>query len=220
MPVSPGSLPLRLECPNHCVRAVFSVQLDVENNSQYYQTIGGERSDGMTEAKRPEPWLRGTLTDVPAVCRAILHALQLAEEDLAKWCGELSPQQLNARPGGVASVAFQIRHIARSIDRLLTYAEGQQLDERQMVTLKSEMGADAGSEEVFDELHAAIEEAGTRIRALALSDLERARVVGRRALPTTLGGLLVHVADHTQRHVGQAITTAKLIRGLKGSSSD
>jgi len=30
-------------------------------------------------------------------------------------------------------------------------------------------------------------------------------------LPTTVGGLLVHVADHTQRHVGQAVTTAKIV---------
>ena len=83
----------------------------------------------MTQTTQPEPWLRGTLREVPAVARAVLHALQLAEEDLEKWCGALSDAQLNARPGGVAPVAFQIRHIARSVDRLLTYAEGRQLSE-------------------------------------------------------------------------------------------
>ena len=41
--------------------------------------------------------------------------------------------------------------------------------------------------------------------------LEEPRMVGKRKLPTTTGGLLVHVADHTQRHVGQAITTAKIV---------
>ena len=173
----------------------------------------------MREEKQQEPWLRGTMADLPAVPRAVLHALQLAEEDLGRWCGELSQEQLNARPATLPSVAFQIRHIARSIDRLLTYAEGQQLSDPQMAALRAEMEADARMADVFAELRTAIEKAGTRIRTLASADLEAARAVGRKELPTTLGGLLVHVADHTQRHVGQAITTAKLVRGLTPGSS-
>jgi len=31
-----------------------------------------------------------------------------------------------------------------------------------------------------------------------------------------VGGLLVHVAEHTQRHVGQAITTAKIVVAKRG----
>jgi hypothetical protein len=38
--------------------------------------------------------------------------------------------------------------------------------------------------------------------------------VGRARLPSTVFGLLFHVAEHTQRHAGQAITTAKIVRGL------
>jgi uncharacterized damage-inducible protein DinB len=166
----------------------------------------------MTETTQPEPWLRGTFGDVPAVARAVLHALQLAEEDLEKWCAALSDGQLNARPGGVASVAFQIRHIARSVDRLLTYAEGRQLSENQLKELKSEMETNAEVPEIFSELRVQLQRAEQRIRVIAATeDLEAARGVGRRALPTTIGGLLVHVADHTQRHTGQAITTAKLM---------
>ena len=67
--------------------------------------------------------------------RAVLHALELAKEDLEKWCGRLSDAELNARPGNLAPVAFHIRHIARSIDRLLTYAEGKELGEAQMDAL-------------------------------------------------------------------------------------
>jgi uncharacterized damage-inducible protein DinB len=115
----------------------------------------------------------------------------------------------------VAPVAFQVRHIARSIDRLLTYAEGRQLNEAQMAALKSELTAGAVPEEVLAEMHAAIEQAAQRILALASANLEEQRTVGRRALLTTLGGLLVHVAEHTQRHVGQTITTAKLIRSVR-----
>lgn len=171
----------------------------------------------MTEARQREPWLRGTLSEVPAVARAVLHALQLAEEDLLKWCGALDQRQLNARPTGVASVAFQIRHIARSIDRLLTYAEGHQLDETQMAVLRAELDTDASAQDVFQELRTAIGKAEMRVRALATGDLAAPRVVGRKELPTTLGGLLVHVAEHTQRHVGQAITTAKFVRAMSSN---
>lgn len=162
-----------------------------------------------------EPWLRGAETDVPAVGRAVLHALQLAAEDLQKWCGDLSNEAVNARPGGVPPVAFHIRHIARSIDRLLTYAEGQNLSEMQLASLRTELEPDATTEELFAELTAALPEAAQRVRTLATTNLEEKRTVGKKALPTTVGGLLVHVADHTQRHVGQAITTAKLMRTLK-----
>ena len=168
----------------------------------------------MTQTSQPEPWLRGTLAEVSVVHRAVLHALELANEDIERWCGELSAPELNARPGGVAPVAFHIRHIARSIDRLLTYAEGKQLNEEQLTALREEMDEDAQREDVFAEMEATFEDAVRRIRALAGTDLEAPRTVGRQARPTRLGGLLVHIADHTQRHVGQAITTAKMVRAL------
>ncbi len=158
-----------------------------------------------------EPWLRRTETDVPAVGRAVLHALQLAEEDLHKWCGNLSDFKLNARPAGAAPVAFHIRHLARSLDRLLTYAEGQSLND-EMSRLRREFDPDATRDELFAELTAALADGAARIRALAKTNLEEPRSVGKKLLPTTVGGLLVHVADHTQRHVGQAITTATVVR--------
>jgi len=168
----------------------------------------------MTErnkAASPEPWLRGMLVEVPAVPRAVLHALELAGEDLHKWCGGLTDAQLNARPAGVACVGFHLRHIARSLDRLLTYAEGAALTESQIAAINREAEAGATSQELFAELDAALGRSAVRVRALDAGDLATLRTVGKRQLPTTLGGLLVHVADHTQRHVGQAITTAKLV---------
>jgi uncharacterized damage-inducible protein DinB len=161
--------------------------------------------------KMPEPWLRGTLQEVPAVQRAVLHALELAEEDVKLWCAGLTDNQLNARPCGLPSVAFQLRHIARSLDRLLSYAEGRSLSHEQLAALKEESTVDAIGDDVFSELQGAIRIGATRIRALGDRALEQVRNVGRRQLPTTVGGLLVHVADHTQRHVGQAITTAKVV---------
>ena len=158
-----------------------------------------------------EPWLRGTATNVPAVGRAVLHALQLAEEDLRKWCGSLSDADLNARPAGAAPVAFHIRHLARSLDRLLTYAEGRSLSAEQLARLRTELDPAATREELLAELTAALADAAARVRAIAETNLEEARSVGKKHLPTTVGGLLVHVADHTQRHVGQAITTTRVL---------
>jgi len=147
------------------------------------------------------------------VPRAVLHALELAAEDLHKWCGMLTEEQLNKRPEGVASVAFHLRHITGSIDRLLSYAEGRRLNAEQLSFLKAESDAVSTAAEVFGLLDQTFGLAATRIRRLATHNLEEPRTVGQRELPTTLGGLLVHVADHAQRHVGQAITTARIVAG-------
>jgi len=165
----------------------------------------------MLKTDLPEPWLRGTLADVPAVQRAVLHALELAREDLERWCDGLSDDELHARPGGIAPVAFHLRHIARSLDRLLTYAEGDQLSAEQIALMKGEMETRGSRNELMAELVVAIAKSGKRIRAFLPAQLEEERKVGKKGLPATVGGLLVHVADHTQRHTGQAITTAKIV---------
>jgi uncharacterized damage-inducible protein DinB len=162
-----------------------------------------------------EPWLRGTLREIPAVHRAVLHAFEMAEEDITRWCAELGVEEWNAGPGGVPCVAFHVRHIARSVDRLLTYAEGRALSEEQIAELRTEMRVCTAPEEELRQFHNLLEKAARRVRALVGEDLEEARAAGRALLPTSLGGLLVHVAEHTQRHVGQAITTAKLVRAAR-----
>ena len=168
----------------------------------------------------PEPWLRGTLTEVPAVIRAVLHALELAREDAERWCGDMTGLELNARPKGLSPVAFHLRHISGSVDRLLTYAEGRELSEQQLAELKRETEpVGALPRTLLREFAGSMERAAERIRAFAGANLEEERHVGRKRLPTTVGALLVHVADHTQRHIGQMVTTAKLVRGLSSENS-
>jgi uncharacterized damage-inducible protein DinB len=159
----------------------------------------------------PEPWLRGTLPEVPAVVRGVLHALELAKGDIARWCGTLTIEQLEARPMGLPAAAFHIRHIARSLDRLLTYAEGRELSAEQMAGLRAEMQPYGTRAELLGELADALAKSAERVKALRDADLEQPRGVGKLQLPSTVGGLLVHVAEHTQRHVGQAVTTAKVV---------
>jgi hypothetical protein len=163
-----------------------------------------------------EPWLRGTLTEVGTVQRAVLHAFEVAAEDLELWCGPLSDEELNARPFEVAPVAFHLRHIPRSLDRLLTYAEGGQLSGEQITVMKVELDGGATRAGLFAELREGLEAARQRVVAFSPSAMDDARGVGRKMLPTSVGGLLVHCADHTQRHVGQAVTTAKVVVGMRG----
>ncbi len=174
----------------------------------------------LPEVPEPEPWMRGTLREVPAVGRAVLHALQLAAEDLTKWTEGLTDAEVHARPLGLNSVGFHLRHIAGSVDRILCYAEGRQLEAGQLARLKAEgdelrAGVDSLAE-LMAGVEAAFSDAEGRVRVLAGADMEVTRGIGRRMLPTTLGGALVHVADHTQRHVGQVVTTAKVLRALRG----
>lgn len=158
----------------------------------------------------PEPWLRGSLTEVPVIARALLHSLEMAREDLLRWCEPLKDEEFNYRPAGVPSVAFQIQHIIGSLDRLLTYAEGRELSAAQLESLESEHDPVTRAE-LFLYLESKLRKAEERVRQLASVDMNASRWVGRKRLPTTLGGLLVHIAEHTQRHVGQAITTCKVV---------
>jgi uncharacterized damage-inducible protein DinB len=175
-------------------------------------------STAPTSTPYTEPWLSGTHADVPAAARAVLHALDLALDDLSKWTAGLTDAEIRSQPLGLNAIAFHLRHIARSTDRILTYAEGGQLSADQLAALKSEQGGE-GNEETLAALLAEVEisftRAADRIRALATANLETPRFVGRKQLPTSIGGALIHVADHTQRHVGQVVTTAKVLTALR-----
>ncbi len=166
-------------------------------------------------AELTEPWLRGTLTEVDAVTRAVLHAFELADEDILRWCSSLTDAEFNARPFGLASVAFHLRHIARSLDRLLSYAEGTQLDATQKAALRTELEGGATRDSVLAEIHSALRTSANRVRTFSPEHFDAPRGVGRAALPTTVAGLLIHCADHTQRHVGQAVTTAKILISMR-----
>ena len=172
----------------------------------------------------PEPWLRGPLPGVPRELLPAAHALAQAAEDVPR--AVLLPEPLPrallwARPGGAASVGFHLRHVAGSIDRLLTYAAGAQLADAQRAFLGAEGAADDGPSEAGELVAlaaAAVERALATVRATPVDRLHEPRAVGRQALPSSVFGLLFHVAEHTQRHVGQIVTTAKVVRGLGGDA--
>jgi uncharacterized damage-inducible protein DinB len=160
--------------------------------------------------------MRGTHAEVPAVGRAVLHALDLALDDLTRWTEGLTDAEAHAQPLGLPSIAFHLRHVARSADRLLSYAEGKQLSAEQLAALKSEQSGEETLAELLAEIEVSFSDAAGRVRVLATADFDTFRGVGRKQLPTSLGGALIHVADHTQRHVGQMVTTAKVLKALRG----
>ena len=161
----------------------------------------------------PEPWLRNTLTEIDPLRRAVLHALELSAEDATRWLDPLTDAQLLARPSNLAPIAFHLRHIARSLDRLLTYAEGNPLTPTQLSALKTELEGNTATE-AREEFRAALITSAARIRAIDPTLYVKPRHVGRNQLPTTVGALLIHCADHTQRHTGQFVTTAKVVSTL------
>jgi hypothetical protein len=161
-----------------------------------------------------EPWLRGTMGEIEPVRRAVLHALELAGEDVERWSAGLSEAELVARPMGLPAVAFQMRHMVRSLDRLLTYAEGKPLSEEQLRALGTEMLDGAG---VMEEFRAGLRLAVDRVRAIAPEGFGDVRGVGREGLPSSVVGLLIHCAEHTQRHAGQMVTTVKAVEAMRRS---
>jgi hypothetical protein len=150
---------------------------------------------------------------VHPVLAAALYGFQQAREDLARHTAGLSVDQVWARPHGLAPLGFHLRHIAGSVDRLSTYLEERTLDGAQLAALAAEMEPGAGLDELVADIDRAFERAEQVIRTIGPATFAEPRWVGRKRLPTTVIGLLVHIAEHTQRHLGQAIGAAHLARG-------
>ncbi len=156
--------------------------------------------------------MRGPIEGVHPLIAPLFYSFQMAREDLAKYTEGLTTEQLWVTPHGFGSVGFHLRHIAGSTDRLMTYVEGGQLSEAQIAVMKAEKEPGASREMLLAGLDAAFAKAEAVARALDPAHLTDPRGVGRKQLPATVIGLLVHIAEHTQRHVGQAISAAKWAR--------
>jgi hypothetical protein len=170
----------------------------------------------MTENAKAEVWLRGPIQGVPAHLQPIAHGLLQCSEEIRHTIDGLASHQLTARPGGAASVSFHVRHAMGSLDRLFTYARGEQLSEAQRATLASEKEPDdpaITAASLADSFDRAVERAISELQGIDEKILLEPRRVGRAGLPSTVIGLLSHAAEHTARHTGQVVTTSKFVRG-------
>jgi hypothetical protein len=163
----------------------------------------------------PEVWLRGPVEQVAPLLQPVAHGLLQCRLEVRATLPSLAPAELWARPGGAASVGYHLRHAVGSLDRLFTYARGEQLSRDQLAALRDEGRPDERDgiqDALVTEFDAAVERALVQVRATDPSTLLEPREVGRARLPSTVLGLLFHAAEHTQRHIGQLVTTAKILK--------
>ena len=161
-----------------------------------------------------EWWQRGPVAGVPALLQPVAHILLQVRESVGELVDNLTEAQWNARPAGVASAAFHVRHITGVIDRLFTYARGQTLSAEQFAAIKLE-GAPVSSADVpivLNALSARVDAAIAELRTIDVATLGDFRGVGRARLPSTVIGCLVHGAEHSMRHVGQLSVTTRVVR--------
>jgi len=162
-----------------------------------------------------EPWLSGPIPGVDALIAPVLYTFQQTIEELTAHTEGLSAEELWSRPMGMTPAGFHIRHAGGAAERLSTYLRGEQLSAEQIAAMKTESDPGASREQLLAELAAKLTACEAIIRAVDPAALRDARGVGRKQLPTTVNGLIVHIAEHTMRHAGQAVTTIKLVKALR-----
>ena len=168
----------------------------------------------MTVPADTEAWQRGPVPGFAPLLMPIVHSLIQVQEDLQRLVASVSEDQLWQRPGGAASIAFHVSHTGGALDRLFTYARGESLSDAQRAAARAEgkpAESPAALAALVSEVNAAIERAFDQLRVTTADSLLEERKVGRAELPSNVLGLLFHAAEHSTRHVGQAITTAKIL---------
>lgn len=173
---------------------------------------------GMKNNEKPEVWLRGPLADVPDLLQPAAHALLQAQEEITALFQDFPDELLWKQPSGVASPGFHLQHIAGVLDRLFTYARGESLNENQLAYLKSEGSEPFPGCTAADLLKVLDHRISLILQQLKQTDentLKEVRNVGRAGIPSTHLGLLFHAAEHTQRHLGQLLVTARILIAAK-----
>ncbi|MDJ1481956.1 DinB family protein [Cytophagaceae bacterium YF14B1] len=168
----------------------------------------------MNNTQKLEVWLRGPLPDVPPLLQPVAHALLQAQEEIHTYLKDFPDTLLWECPGGVASVGFHLQHLAGILDRLFTYARGQALTEQQLHSLSLEGKSPTPStttQELLQAFDTQLIMALDQLCTTKENTLTEVRGVGRGQVPSTVLGLLFHAAEHTQRHVGQLLVTAKVL---------
>ena len=170
----------------------------------------------MSDSQLTEAWQRGPVAGFAPLLMPVVHALIQVREDLQRLAVRVPEEHVWVRPGGAASIGFHVRHIGGALDRLLTYARGEALSDGQRAAARDEgLAGDPPARLValVAEVESTIDRAYEQLRSTPEDILLDPRRVGRAGLPSTVLGLLFHAAEHSTRHVGQAITTARILAG-------
>ena len=151
---------------------------------------------------------------MPPLLQPVAHALLQAREEVREIVVGFPAERLAERPLGLASVGFHLRHLAGVLDRVFTYARGETLSETQLAYLAAEsqpLTHSGAAQELAQLFSQQVDNALVQLEATLESSLPEWRGVGRAQLPSTVIGLLVHAAEHTTRHVGQLLVTARVV---------
>lgn len=176
-----------------------------------------------TTGNKTEVWLRGPLPDVPALLQPIAQALLQAREEINDLMAGFPEVLLWEKPAGLASPGFHLQHLAGVLNRLLTYATGEQLSMLQLEALKFEGEAPAGEYRVktlVDIFNKQVDDCISQLKSTDESILTQSRGVGRANLPSTVIGLYTHAAEHTMRHTGQLLVTVKVLAEKYSNDTD
>jgi uncharacterized damage-inducible protein DinB len=165
-------------------------------------------------ATQTEYWLRGSVEGVPALLQPVAHALLQARDEVEQAINGLPEELTWERPAGVASVGFHLQHLAGVLDRLFTYAKGQQLSNQQLEYLSAEgkENMDMRLQSLFDHFVQQVDKSIGELKTFDETILTDVRGVGRKQVPSTVIGLLFHSAEHTMRHTGQLLVTIRMLK--------
>jgi uncharacterized damage-inducible protein DinB len=168
----------------------------------------------MSTTENPEVWLRGPLPGMPATLQPVAHTLLQAREELHSRMKDFPEALLWERPAGVASVGFHLQHLTGVLDRLFTYARGAALSQAQLKALSGEerppeTGKTIG--ELLGRFDGQVDLVLEQLGKTSEETLHEVRLVGRAQVPSTQLGLMVHAAEHTMRHLGQLLVTARFL---------
>jgi hypothetical protein len=166
----------------------------------------------MPETPSIEPWLSGPLPGIDPVLAPLFYSFEQTRQELRLHSEGLTAEQLWRKPFGLTPAGFHIRHIGGAAERLSTYLRGDALTDEQLAYMKLEGEPGAARFELLGDLDAHLGRCEAVVRLIDPATLRDPRTVGRKKLPTTVIGLIVHISEHTLRHLGQAITTMKLVR--------
>ena len=160
-----------------------------------------------------EYWLRGPVDGVPALLQPAAHAILQTQLEVHKGLKDFPESLIWERPEGAASVAFHLQHIPGVLDRIYTYARGEQLSQQQLDYMMAEGKKDDNIQlsALLDYLDRQVAKALEQLRGTAETELLQPRAVGRKQLPSNVIGLLFHGAEHSQRHTGQLLVTARVV---------
>ena len=161
----------------------------------------------------PGYWQCGPIEGVPPLLQPAAHALLQANAEIQNIMQDFPEEKLWQQPAGLASVGFHLQHLAGVLDRLFTYAKGESLTAQQLDYLSKE-GKENNTISITDlttTLQHQIEVSIDYLKTVNENILTHTRYVGRKQIPSTVIGLLFHAAEHTMRHTGQLLVTARVL---------